>query len=108
MYIYTLLTYGSSGSPADLSLYLLNSGVGQGHSAQSASSGTRGLWVNDAEAKVIKHLEDHNKSQTHCVLSLVFNVESSLYACSSFYYLYLDYCDLHPLCKNTSHACSHH
>lgn len=108
MYIYTLLTYGSSGSPADLSLYLLNSGVGQGHSAQSASSGTRGLWVNNAEAKVIKHLDDHNKSQTHGVLSLVFNVESSLYACSSFYYLYLDYSDLHPLCKNTSHACSHH
>lgn len=55
-YRYSALTHGQAESPADSTLYPPNSGGGQGHSAQFASSGTRGLWVSHAEQKVIKYL----------------------------------------------------
>lgn len=64
---WSAVTYDLAGIPADSSLYPPNSGEGQGHSARSASSGTRGLWVSHAEQKLMKHLEGQTKTQTQAL-----------------------------------------
>lgn len=65
------LTYGQAESPAGLTLYLPNSGGGQGHSARSVSAGTQDLWDSHAEQKIIKHLLS-NKTYIQAALLLWF------------------------------------
>lgn len=69
-YRQSALTYGQAGSPADSTLYPPNSGGGQGRSAQSVSSGTRGLLGSHAEQKVMKHLECQDKTQRQAAVLL--------------------------------------